>query len=115
MKKRSIPVCIILSIVTCGIYSLYWFVVATDDLNAVSGQQGDASGGLSLVLSLVTCGLYGIFWAYRMGEKVNRFRMYNGQPSGSWAIIFMVLQILGLNIIVLALVQDNLNRCETFL
>ena len=24
MKNRSIPLCIILSIVTCGIYLLYW-------------------------------------------------------------------------------------------
>ena len=39
MKNRSIPLCIILSIVTCGIYMLYWFVVLTDDLNYASGRD----------------------------------------------------------------------------
>ena len=111
LKQRSIPLCIILSIVTCGIYTLYWMVCVTDELNAVSGHHGDASGGLALVLTLVTCGLYGLYWAYKMGEKVDEFRVYNGQPSGSWAIIYLLLYIFGLAIIDLALIQDNLNRC----
>ncbi|MGN1134113.1 MAG: DUF4234 domain-containing protein, partial [Oscillospiraceae bacterium] len=26
LQKRSIPLCIVLSIITCGIYSIYWFI-----------------------------------------------------------------------------------------
>lgn len=29
IKQRNIGICILLSIVTCGIYGLYWFVVLT--------------------------------------------------------------------------------------
>ena len=32
IKQRNIGICILLSIVTCGIYGLYWFVVLTDDI-----------------------------------------------------------------------------------
>ena len=31
--KRNIALCIIFSLLTCGIYALYWFVKLTDELN----------------------------------------------------------------------------------
>ncbi|MCR5297346.1 MAG: DUF4234 domain-containing protein, partial [Clostridiales bacterium] len=33
MKNRNIVVCIILSIVTLGIYGIYWFIKMTDESN----------------------------------------------------------------------------------
>lgn len=39
IKQRNIGICILLSIVTCGIYGLYWFVVLTDDINQESGED----------------------------------------------------------------------------
>lgn len=49
VQNRSIAVCIILSIVTCGIYGLYWFVCLTDDANTVSGDVNGTSGIMALV------------------------------------------------------------------
>ena len=65
-QNRSIAKCIVLSIITCGIYGMYWFVVATDDVGRVTNRPG-TSGGLSLVFSLITCGIYGYYWAWSMG------------------------------------------------
>ncbi len=39
MKQRSIGMCILLTIVTCGIYGLYWFVCITDDTNEMAGKM----------------------------------------------------------------------------
>lgn len=50
--------CILLTIVTCGIYGLYWFVCITDDTNEMSGENELAGGGMALLLTLVTCGIY---------------------------------------------------------
>ena len=108
MKNRSIPLCIILSIVTCGIYALYWFVVLTDDMNYASGRDSDTSGALDLVLTVVTCGIYGIYWAYKMGEKVDIIRGMAGQNTN---LIYLLLELFGFNIIVLALCQSELNKC----
>mgnify|MGYP002710538082 FL=1 len=54
VKNRNIALCIILSLVTCGIYGLYWFVCLTDDTNTISGEPG-TSGVVALVLTIVTC------------------------------------------------------------
>ena len=83
-------------------------MVLTDDLNYASGRDNDASGALSLVLTLVTCGLYGIYWAYKVGEKVDIIR---GVPGQNTNIIYLLLELFGFNIIVLALGQSELNKC----
>lgn len=39
IKQRNIALCIVFSIITFGIYALYWFVCLTNDANQESGQQ----------------------------------------------------------------------------
>ena len=43
LPERNIVVCILLSLITCGIYGIYWFIVMTDESNMVSDDQ-TASG-----------------------------------------------------------------------
>ena len=106
IKKRSIVTAIILSLVTCGIYSIYWFVCLTNEMNKASGKTSDTSGGVAFLLTLVTCGIYGIYWAYKMGEK----RDIVANEKGSTNVLYIILAILGLNIVIYALVQDSLNK-----
>ena len=109
MKERSIPLYIVLSIVTCGIFGLYWFVCLTDDTNEASGQ--DLTGGvLALVLTIITCNIYGWFWAYKLGEKVDIIKEQNGQPASNYGILFVIMQALGLGIVNFAIAQDALNN-----
>ena len=110
MKQRSIGMCILLTIVTCGIYGLYWFVCITDDTNEMSGENELAGGGMALLLTLVTCGIYGWYWAYKMGEKVDIIKSRGGMPSSNSGILFVVLQLFGLGIIDYALAQDAINK-----
>ena len=109
MKRRSIGLCIFLSIITCGIYAMYWFVCLTDVSNTVTGQ-GTTTGGVALLFNLITCGIYGIYWSYKMGEKLDAARVASGAPYGSLAILYLVLSIFGLQIVTYALVQSELNK-----
>ena len=105
--NRNIATCVILSIVTCGIYGLYWFIKLTDEVNAASGDTSATSGGMALVLTLVTCGIYGYYWAYKMGVKMNNAQ---GNPSGSNQILTLILEIFALNIVNLCLLQNEINK-----
>lgn len=67
-EKRSIPVSIILSIVTCGLYGLYWYYKLTNDTHQAVGRKTTASGGRAILFTIITCGIYSIYWAYKMGE-----------------------------------------------
>jgi len=108
VQERNIAVSIILSLVTCGIYGLYWFVCLTNDTNTVSGEEG-TSGGMALVLTLVTCGIYGLYWAYKCGEKLDTAKQKRGIPASNGGILYLILFIFG-GIIAYALIQNELNK-----
>ena len=110
VEKRSVATAIILSIVTCGIYGIIWFVKLTDEINYISNQQNDTSGVMALVLTLITCGIYGYVWYYKMGEKLDEAYVGRGFPSQSRAFLYLILGIFGLGIVSYALMQDSLNK-----
>lgn len=109
IRRRDIAMCILLSIVTCGIYGIYWFICLTDESNAVAGEQG-TSGGVAFLLSIVTCGIYFIYWSYKLGEKMDKARAYNNVPTGSLGIVFLLLSLFGLGIVTYALAQNEINK-----
>lgn len=110
IKRRDIVVAIILSIVTCGIYSIVWFVKLTDEINIVSNHTTDVSGGMSILLTIVTCGIYGWIWYFKMGEKLDEASTVRGMPAQSRGILYLVLGLFGLGIVSYALMQDSLNK-----
>ena len=110
MKERDIAVAIILSIVTCGIYAIYWFIVLTDDAKRYSGDNNMLSGGVSFLLALITCGIYGFYWAYRMGQIIEIAQNKNGVTARDNAILYLILQVFGLGIVNYALMQNDLNE-----
>lgn len=111
IKQKSIVTCIILSIVTCGIYGIIWFINIVDDLNTASGDVNGQSGVVVFLLSLITCNIYGLYWAYKAGEKVSTIRQRNGLSADSNnGILYLILNLFGLSIVTYALVQNELNN-----
>ncbi len=108
MKQRSIPVCIILSLITCGIYSLYWMIVMTDDVNRLSGRQRP-SGGTALLLTIITCGIYGYYWAYQMGDALYAAKVQRGIPASNNNVLYLILEIV-FALIGWCLIQDEINK-----
>lgn len=109
MQQRNIAVCIILSIVTCGIYGIYWFIVMTDDTNRISGQMNATSGGMAFLFVILTCGIYAIYWYYKMGENIDMAKRNRGLQSSNTGVLYLLLGIFGFGIISYALLQNELN------
>ena len=111
MTQRSVGLCIVLTIVTCGIYGIYWIYCLADDCNKVSGDPNPTSPGMVILLSIVTCGIYGWFWLYKAAGQINQGKANRGMPVDSNAgIIYIVLAIFGLSIVSYALMQNELNK-----
>ena len=109
VKERNIAVSIILSIVTCGIYAIYWFIVLTDEAKTSSNDDTAPSGGVAFLLTLVTCGIYGIYWAYKMGKTLAIAKQKSGLAADDNSTLYLVLEILGLGIVNYAIMQNDLN------
>lgn len=110
IEERNVAVCIILSLVTCGIYGIYWFIKLTDELNAMAEVEAPTSGGIAFLLTLVTCNIYGIYWAYKQGEKVDAAKTKRNIPSSNSGVLYLILQLVGFGIIAYALMQNEINQ-----
>ena len=106
ITPRSIPLCIIFSLITCGRYGIYWMIKLNDEVNIVSGEPQATSGGIVFLLTIVTCGIYGLYWLYKMGERCDRVRGVNGSSG----ILYLVLGLVGFSIISYCLIQDTLHK-----
>lgn len=104
---------ILLTLITCGIYGIYFWYCYTEDINRICEGDGEESLNyiLVLLLSLVTCGIYGIYWYYKQANRLKRAGSKYGVAiveGGSefllWYILGMFLcfigSLIGLNILV---------------
>lgn len=110
MKERNIAVAIILSIITCGIYGIYWFIMITNEAKSYSEDATFTSGGMAFFLTLITCGIYGIYWSYQMGKIIDRAQQKNNLPNTDNSVLYLVLQVFGLAIVNYALMQNDINQ-----
>ena len=69
IKKKELVTTIILSVVTCGIYGIIWFIDLTNDA-AKLNSDSEFSSGKAFLFTIITCGIYGIYWNYKMGRKL---------------------------------------------
>ena len=106
IKNRSIPLCVILTIVTLGIYGLYWFVKLTNETNALAPEHKTTSGGMAILFSILTLGIYTIYWNYKLGCKVDAIK---GSDSSS-GVLYLILGLVGLGIAGECLAQNELNK-----
>ena len=106
--KRSIPMAIIFSIITCGIYAYYWLYQLMSSLYHLTGRRNTA--GMDLVLSLVTCGIYLIYLGYKIGKlESEAYDIYKLRQKDD-AILYLILNIFSLALVTYAIVQSNINH-----
>ena len=109
IKQRDIVVAVLLTIVTCGIYGIYWFVVLTDDV-ATANEDSNFSGAKSLLFTIITCGIYGIYWNYKIGKEIYEAGQKRGIDISDNSVLYLILGIFGLGIVNYCMVQDELNK-----
>lgn len=109
IQQRNVGLAIILSIITCGIYGIYWFIVMTNDTSKLSGDPS-FTGGKHFLLSIVTCGIWSLVWSYQIGKQVAEAQRQRGVTVSDNSTLYLVLSIFGLGIVTYALVQLEINK-----
>ena len=96
IKSRSLVVLILLSMVTFGIYGLYWIYKLAMDTNTICEGDGKKTGGLLkvLLLGLITFGIYDLIWVYMLGDRLqDNAPKYNltFKESGGTILLWYIL------------------------
>lgn len=106
LKNRSIAAVIILSIVTCGIYSLYWTWVTIDALD----KEGGASNMPAIVqFILMFCYIGFIIFGLNADANLNAIKEKKGIPTTDNKVLYLVLGLL-IPIVLVVLVQNEINQ-----
>jgi hypothetical protein len=104
IKERNIITCILLTIITCGIYGIYWIVMLAKE--GVSVKDPADSGILEIVLMLFLPFL-GIFM---VEKKFAEGCAEKGVAHSDNSILYLVLSLVGLGIVPLCMLQNDLNK-----
>lgn len=109
ISQRSIAFSIILSLITCGIYGIFWFIVLTNDVGKLSGDY-TFTGGKHFLLTLITCGIWSLVWAYQIGKHVAEAQRQRGHLVSDNSALYVILTIFSFGIVTYALVQSDVNK-----
>ncbi len=110
IEKRDIVKSIIFTVITCGIYGIFWMISINDDTKTVSKDETLPSGGMVILLTLVTCGIYSWYWLYKVGKLLYKAQLDRNDPAAKDnTVLYIVLAVFGLAIVDYILIQDSLN------
>lgn len=109
MKNRNIGLCILFSIITCGIYAIYWFIQINNNINELANPEKKTSGAMAFFLSIITIGIYGIYWAYKMGNLLDEAKIQRSEQPQNRAVVYLILQLIGFGWIGWILMQSTIN------
>lgn len=109
VKKREIVTCVLLSLITCGIYGIVWFINLTDDVSYLS-EDTEFSGAKSFLFTIITCGIYGFFWSYRLGKDIYKAQIKHNLHETDNSTLFIILQLFGLGLVTYCLAQNDINE-----
>ena len=104
IKKRSIISCILLTLITCGIYGIYWVIVMTKDAVSVKDPSDNAVLEIVLMLLLPFLGIY------LTEKKFAEGCAARGIAHSDNSIIYLILGLFGLGLVADCLLQNDLNK-----
>ncbi|MBI2486358.1 MAG: DUF4234 domain-containing protein [Deltaproteobacteria bacterium] len=105
----SIAKYVIFSIITFGIYNIYWQYKQMMFVNAAAGEE-KFSFVKWLIFTIITCGIYHIYYEYVMGREIIFLQEKIGiTKSEDLPVISIVLSIIGLTIVTDAIQQREIN------
>jgi hypothetical protein len=106
----SIPLYLVLTILTLFIFNIYWNyrqMAACNDLL----DRDEFSFLVWLLLCLVTCGIYHFFYQYKMGAAINEIQEERDLPiSDNLPVLSVLAAILGVGIVADCIHQFEINK-----
>ena len=107
-SKREPVLVLVFSIITCGIYYLYWIYKVSEELGTY--LQNDNNPILELILCFF-CAPYTIYWSYKTGQQIFVAQDRAGLPRPQDnAIVYLILCLFGLGPIAALIIQSTLNE-----
>jgi len=107
-KQKEIPLVIIFSLLSCGIYMIYWIYVTSRDINEYL-EISDMDPALEVFLCF--CWPYFLYWLYKYSGRIVDAQIKAGlQTSEDNSILCLILGIIGFGYVSAGVMQGSLNK-----
>ena len=94
LTERSPPLVFVFSVITLGIYLIYWYNRVYAEWRELTGKTPTGNDFLvDLLLAVVTCGVWGIYIDFRISQEITKYRTSRGIPGNDTTIAVLVLDI----------------------
>ena len=107
MTKRSVASVVILTLITCGIYGLYWIYTTSNELQQVSGV-GKFQPIVTLLLTIFVCPVGFILFGYDAAVCMDKINADRGVTSDS--MLGYILLGIFIPVALIGLVQNDINK-----
>ena len=106
----NIPLYLIFTILTCGLFNLYWNYKQMEACNHLLNRK-EFKFALWLLLTILTCGLYHIFYQYKMGAAIVEIQRNRARDVfESLPVLSCLVTVFGLSIVVDCIHQHEINK-----
>lgn len=105
MKKRNVFLAVLFSIITFGIYYIYWFIKLTNESNELAPKHATMGGFGAWLVSIITCGIYYFYWVYRLGQKSGEML-----DSSSEGFLYLIFAFFTLGFVPMCMGQSSINK-----
>ncbi len=94
LTERSPIMVFVFSVVTLGIYSVYWYSCVYTEWKNLTGETPTGNEfGMDLIFSIVTCGIWAIYVDYRISQELASFRTARGLPPKDTTLVVLILDL----------------------
>jgi len=113
VEVRNSGMVLLLSIVTCGIYYMWWIYKTSEELNRTLGDPS-INPGIDLLLSIISCGLWAIYLMYRNTQKIHHALIAKDpyrKDATQLVLIMNLIPFIGIptTVVAIYLVQEEFN------
>lgn len=109
LEERNIILAVIFSIITIGIYFIYWMNKVA---NTIKIMDGDFSGAAAETVLFFLVPFYNIYWVYTRGRKIAEVanRKWHYHRIQDESLPYLLVSVFLGNLVVIAIMQNDINR-----
>ena len=108
LTKRGVASVVLLTIITCGIYGVWWTWVTCNAMQNQGGKK-DIPPILTLLMMLFYSGVGGALLALDADDNLNAIKAAHGMPQANNKVLWVVLGAI-IPVVTVALVQHEINE-----
>ncbi|MFN3603824.1 MAG: DUF4234 domain-containing protein [Leptonema sp. (in: bacteria)] len=117
IEKRSPLLVIVFTLITCGLYTIYWYFKMYSELVRITNVTPTRNPfWLDFVFSILTCGLWGFYVDYKISKQFQEIRKKYNLIGDDSSFLILLLDISSLFtfyflfILTCAIQQDEWNQ-----